>query len=217
MLSLQEKQVYNNHLAVSRKMAGKPFKLRKNFDKVDEETVFLLKKLSKWFDLYPHVKQEDFFKAPFKIYPDETSFFLSYFITKKALTAYTLYMKEQDLEDPDTFDSLRRLQQSLIFVYKYCSENKIPLSEYETFTIGVIPEYITHLKKHYINFYTLHTLNFATPTIDPQVLDFMFKDFHISFMKSRNSFFYSKKMKSFSLLAKQKVDVKIQIELEKTK
>ena len=201
----------------SRKAINKPFRIRKDFEKLDEKVVTTLNTLSRFFNSYPNIDQEVFFSAPHKIYPDQSYLDLNYFTTRKAISAYTLYIKQLEFEDPDSLNSLKRLQQSLIFLIKYCSENGLLLEEYESFTKGKLPEYITHLKNHKITFYTLHALQITSPKVESQILDFIFKDFYITFQKTKNSFFHSKKMKSFSLLAKQKTSDILKTERQNNK
>lgn len=207
MITEFEKQIYNNHLVVSRR--GKPFKLRKNFSKLDEDKVISLQKLSKLFNEYPNLNQEEFFEAPHKVYPDEdTHYPLDFYTKPKAIKCYTQYMKQLEFMSPDSEKSLKRLVASLNFVTKYCKEKGISLGEYETHEEGTLPCFVEHLKHHKISFYTLHALTFRKPAVDSRILDFIFPDFYRNFQITRASFYNSSKMKDLAKKAVTKIKEK---------
>jgi hypothetical protein len=208
MISEFEKQIYNNHLVVSRKVKNEPFKLKKDFSDLDGDKVISLQKLSKLFNSYPNLIQEDFFMAPHKIYPDDDYYPLEFYTKQKAIKCYTDYVKQLEIQDPDSPDSLRRLAESLKFVSRYCIENNLQLSEYELNIEGTMPCFVEHLKNHKINYYTLHALTFQKPQIESRILDFIFPDFYLVFQKTKNKFFTSKKMKEFAKQAKQKLETR---------
>jgi hypothetical protein len=206
MISEYEKQIYNNHLVVSRKVMGAPFKIKKDFSDLDVYKIVSLQKLSKLFNSYPNLIQEDFFMAPHKIYPDDDYYPLEFYTKQKAIKCYTDYVKQLEIQDPDSPDSLRRLAESLKFVSRYCIENNLQLSEYELNIEGTMPCFVEHLKSHKINYYTLHALTFQKPQIESRILDFIFPDFYSVFQKTKNKFFASSKMKDFAKSAKTKLD-----------
>jgi hypothetical protein len=210
MISEFEKQIYNNHLVVSRKVKNEAFKIKKDFSNLEEDKITSLQKLSKLFNNYPNLIQEDFFMAPHKIYPDETYYPLDFYTKQKAIKCYTDYVKQLEIQDPDSPDSLRRLAESLKFVSRYCIENNLQLSDYELNIEGTMPCFVQHLKDHKINYYTLHALTFQKPQIESRILDFIFPDFYLVFQKTKNKFFASKKMKEFAKQATNKLETKIQ-------
>ena len=213
MITDFEKQIYNNHLVVSRTVKNQPFKIRRDFSKIEEDKIVALQKLSKLFTNYPNLIQEDFFEAPYKIYTDEDIYYPLDFYTKpKAIKCYTQYMKEVEVRNPDAVESLKRLVQSLTFVTKYCIEKGISLGEYETYMEGTLPCFIEHLKHHKINYYTLHALSFTKPNIETRILDFIFPDFYVLFQKTRALYFNSSKMKEVAKKAKIKIDKKLKSE-----
>jgi hypothetical protein len=209
MISDFEKQIYNNHLVVSRKVKDEPFKIKKDFSNLEEDKIISLQKLSKLFKTYPNLIQEDFFTAPHKIFPDESYYPLEFYTKPKAIKCYTDYVKQLEIQDPDSPDSLRRLAESLKFVSRYCIENNLQFSEYELNIEGTMPCFVEHLKSHKINYYTLHALTFKKPQIESRILDFIFPDFYLVFQKTKNKFFSSLKMKEFAKQAKTKLENKI--------
>lgn len=211
MISEFEKQIYNNHLVASRKANGKPFKLKKDFCNLEEDKIISLQKLSKFFNNYSNIIQEDFFIAPHKIYQDDAYYSLDFYTTPKAIKCYTQYVKQLEIQDPDSPDSLRRLAESLKFVSRYCVENNLYLDAYELYTEGTMPCFVQHLKDHKINYYTLHALTFKKPQIESRILDFIFPDFYLVFQKTKNKFFASSKMKEFAKQAKMIIENKLKL------
>lgn len=209
MISEFEKQIYNNHLIASRKAKNEPYRIKKDFSNLEEDKVIALQKLSKLFNNYPNLLQDDFFIAPHKIYPEDSYYSLEFYTTPKAIKCYTQYVKQLEIQDPDSSDSLRRLTDSLKFVFNFCKENNLQLSDYEINMIGTMPCFVQHLKDHKINYYTLHALTFKKPQIESRILDFIFPDFYEVFQKTKNKFFSSKKMKEFAKQAKNKIEQKL--------
>lgn len=213
VISEFEKHIYNNHLIVSRKVKGEPFKLKKDFSGVDDETVMYLNKLATLFNNHPNLIIEEFFMAPHKIYPDEGYYPLKFYTTPKAIKCYTQYMKQMEIQDPDSPESLKRLVEGLKFVFQYCKEKELQLSEYELNIEGTMPCFVAHLKNHKINYYTLHALTFQRPQIESRILNFIFPDFYDVFQKTKNKFYTSKKMKEFAKQAKQKIETQLKKQL----
>jgi hypothetical protein len=209
MVSEFEKQIYNNHLVVSRKVKKEAFKIRKDFSDLEEDKVVALQKLSRLFNTYPNLIQEDFFMAPHKIYSDESYYPIEFYTRPKAIKCYSDYMKQLELQDPDSPDSLKRLLESLKFVAKYCKENNLQLSDYELNIEGTMPCFVQHLKDHKINYYTLQALTFKNPKIESEILEFIFPDFYLVFQKTKNKFYTSKKMKEFAKQAQSKINTKL--------
>lgn len=204
-----QKQIYNNHLVVSRKVKGEAFKIKKDFSNLESEKAMYLEKLERLFNNYPNINQEDFFTAPHKVYPEDTYYPLEFYTKQKAISCYTQYVKLLEIQDPDTIEALKRLQESLKFVLNYCKEKNLQLSEYELNIEGSMPCFVDHLKNHKINFYTLHALTFGKPKLESGILTFIFPEFYEVFQRTKNKFFSSKKMKEFAKQAKIKLETKL--------
>ena len=92
-----EKRVYNTWLATTRSQCGKPFKLRKNWSKFeDRPESLLLKKLAKMFNRYDNIDINDWFEAPYKIYPEKIEYDLKYYTLMKQYTTYRLYKQKKN-------------------------------------------------------------------------------------------------------------------------
>jgi len=88
-----EKTIYNEYLKESRKSKNQPFKLRKDFSKLDETVGIALKRLAVLFEKHKEIAISDFFKAPYAIYSESETFYLKFYTTQKAITVYKIYME----------------------------------------------------------------------------------------------------------------------------
>lgn len=199
-----QKRIYNSHLAISRKMRDKPFRIRKDFTHMDQLTLDQLSSLERFFNSYPNINIDDYFSAPYSIFEDEY-FGFEYFLTTKAKKAYAQYMKKMEIDDPDSEGSLKRLAESLKFIKDFCKEKSLTLEEYPVYIESNLPCMIDHLKNHHINMYALHALGVSKIEVESRILDFIFSDFWITFQKTKNKFYLSKKMKEFSRKAIDKI------------
>lgn len=206
-----QKRIYNSHLAISRKMRDKPFRIRKDFADMDQTKVDQLASLERFFNSYQNVKIDDYFAAPYAIFEDDDYFDLDFFLTSKAKKVYSQYMKKIELDNPDSESSLKRLVDSLKFVKDFCKEKGLTLEEYPLYIENALPNIIDHLKNHRINMYTLHALGVSKIEVESRILDFIFSDFWITFQKTKNKFYLSKKMKELSKKAIDKVSAQLNI------
>ena len=206
MISEDQQRIYNNHLVASRKAQDAPFRLRKDFTKVDVDKIRYLEKLDRFFKSYPSIDQQSFFMAPHEIYDDDSQYSLEFYTRPKAITCYTQWMKKLELEDPDGDVIMHRLTESLKFVFKFCKEKGLTFEQYQSYSELSLPCFLDHLKNHKINFYTLHALTFANPKVESKILEFVIPDFFLTFQKTKNKFFHSTKMRTFSRKAKEQLD-----------
>lgn len=206
-----QKRIYNSHLAISRKMRDKPFRIRKDFSDMDQTKLDRLASLERFFNSYNNIKIDDYFSAPYVIFEDDDYFDLDFYLTSKAKKAYSQYMKKIEMDDPDSESSLNRMVDSLKFVKNFCREKNLTLKEYPLYIEGALPTMIDHLKNHHINMYALHALGVSKIEVENRILDFIFSDFWITFQKTKNKFYLSKKMKEFSKQAIDKVSAVLNI------
>jgi hypothetical protein len=206
MINEKEKSIYNSFLYSSRKAKNKPVRLRQNFDNIESKDEVALKKLNLLLSKYTHINYNDFFIAPYKIYGKDNYFDISFFNTRKAIRCYSLYCKDREVQDPDSEESIDTLRRCLKFIYNYCSDKKITLTEYKTYIPGTgveisrrggTPEIFWHLKDHKINFYTLHAFDMdtAVKNKDTAIFDWFISDFTDLYSKTRVKFISSKSLK----------------------
>jgi len=150
-----EKTIYNKHLAVSRSLRKKSFKLKKDFTGFeDDERYPYIKRIAILFGKYPEIDMNLYFIAPYKLYPDVEYFDLQYFSSLRAIKSYSLYKNELEKLAPE--QHISDVKKSLGFITKYCIENKISLDKYiNNKTQGMHPDWMYHLKLNKINIYTL--------------------------------------------------------------
>jgi len=190
-------------------MRDKPFRIRKDFSNMDQTKLDRLTSLERFFNSYQNIRIDDYFTAPYAIFEDDDYFDLEFFLTSKAKKAYSQYMKKIEMDDPDSESSLKRLADSLKFVKNFCKEKGLTLEEYPLYTEESLPCMIDHLKNHHINMYCLHALGVSKIEVENRILDFIFSDFWITFQKTRNKYFLSKKMKDFGKLAITKIQTRL--------
>lgn len=191
-----EKNVYNTFLATSKRVKNQPYKLRENFSNLEKEKYILLKKLSNFFTRYDHIQLGDFFIAPYEVYSKTEYFDLSFYITRKALSCYTQYIRSKELVNPSSEASMVEGKNILKFIYKFCITNKLTLEQYKQHT--VTPLFLIHLKEHRINFLTLHALDVdhVIRSYEKDFLDFYFPDFYKYYKETRNGFISSTNYKN---------------------
>ena len=192
-------KIYNTHLAISRKMLEKPFKIRKDFSNMDENKMMILKRLEILFNHNPSIDLDLFFKAPYEIWKDEKYFPLDFYLKGKAISTYIKYVKMLDFENVDSEENKLRFQKCIKHIYDFCIDKSIPLEEYIKYTEDgeSLPSILLHLKGHKINYQILVLLNFKT-NIEKELLDFIFGDFYLTFGKTRNKILASTSFKPYA-------------------
>jgi hypothetical protein len=174
-----EEHIYNVYLKTTRQKNNQPYKLRKNFETLDDASKIYLKKLSTFFAKHKHIDIDDFFISPFTIYSDENFFDLQYFTTLKAVKSYTLYQKHIQNIAPDNDEQLLRIQKSIKFILNFCKDNKIEINDYIGYKQDNVPSFLIHLKEHKINIYTLYgfkDFEQAFRKADTEIIKFMFDE-----------------------------------------
>jgi len=154
-LTQLEKNLYNTYLHASRTTRGKPFNSRKDFSNISEEDCFTLKKITNFFNRFPHIKVEYYFRAPYIIYEDQEHFKLDFFAKMSAVKAYTIYMKQIQEKDPDSPEQIQFITDSLKFIGMFCIKNNILLEQYPTFQTGITYNWMKHIKENYISVYSI--------------------------------------------------------------
>ena len=96
-----EKNIYNTYLATSKKAKNKPFKIRKDFSGLNSIDILCLKKIRNFFNKFNWVIPEQYFIAPYILYPDQEWFGLDFFASQKGIKTFTLYLKKLKMTAPD--------------------------------------------------------------------------------------------------------------------
>lgn len=148
------------------------------------------------FKKHPNINQEYFQAAipPWEI-PE-----------KEAIKLYVEYVKSLVLDDPDKDESIERLKSGLKYVFKFCKEKNLTFAEYLVYSEEALPCWVVHLKKHSIDFHTLHALQLSKPVIDSELLEFVISNFFTNYQRTKQKFYNSKRMKNFGKKAKEKLE-----------
>ena len=110
-------QVYNDHLAISRKSRNKPFTIRKDFEGFENERGYVFyKKLDHFFKTYSNINRQLFFEAPYKIYTDVEYFPIEYYTTRKAVSSYNMYLKKLDSSSLNSDYHLNWIKSTLLYL-----------------------------------------------------------------------------------------------------
>jgi len=209
-----QKRIYNKHLAVSKIVKNKPFRVRVNFEKFDESRLVFLKKIETFLSKYPEVDIDRYFIAPYKLYPDVEYFDLSYFASPRAIKSYSLYSNIIKLQQPD--EQKTDVAESLRFIGSFCINHKINLDDYGVFRKDLEPCWVYHLKTGKINCYTLMEFPGIYSIIEEMPGDeriFLLGEFGTNFLEYRNKYNNSKLLKPFLIKAYQKVKFFVDREL----
>jgi len=192
-----EKRIYNAFLIASKRAKNKPFRLRNNFTDISDEVYINLKKLGAFFNHNQTISCGDFFWAPYEVYSKEEYFDLSFYNTRKAIIAYSQYMRKRETFDPDSDACIEGCKTALKNIYTFCLTHAITLNDYKN-SSNPIPPFLLQLKEHTINFYVLHGLDIErrVKQIEPELLDFYTKDFYNLFYLTRTKFLTSNRLKT---------------------
>lgn len=195
-LSNFEKSVYNTFLVTGKKIKDQPFKIRENFTTFEPEKFIQVRKLGMFFNRFKHIKPVDFFSAPYFVYSKTEYFDLAFYNSRKAIVCYSNYMRNKQLLDPESEESIADCKTILKFIYTFCADNNLTLKDYKA--INVVPLFLPHLKDHSINFLTLHALDidFEIKRYEKDFLDFYFPDFYTFYKQTRNNFISSTRFKT---------------------
>lgn len=196
MISTYDRYVYNTYLKSLRSSSGQPYRLRKNFETLNEVTINYIQKLSNFFKRNKEINPEDFFNASFNINNDEKFFDLKYFTSLKAIKAYTIFQKNREYQDPDSKDQLDFTKQSFKFIYNFCSNSQLPLEIYPNHITNNMFSFLLHLKERKINIYSLFAFKLFEKNFknsDREVLCFMlgnefidnFDTFKVKYLNSK--------------------------------
>lgn len=99
------------------------------------------------------------------------------YLKNKTLKRYIQYWKTLEKVDIDSADYLQFLDDSVIFIKRFCKEEGIRLSEYITYsrTSGGYPIFLTHIKQRkislFVTFLWVETLSIFE-SLDPKLLVF---------------------------------------------
>lgn len=206
---INDKLIYNTYLKISRTHSGLPFRFRKQWEGFEESYVYPhVLRLKNFFTRNKGVDINDFFSAPYTIYPGESGFDLSFYSSPKAIKVYTLAMRKKILLPPDDAFHLKGIAKGLKFIQTFCYFKKISIDDYVKFKDGVQSAFIVHLKDRKINIYNLFAFDNFEKCLsqnDPDLLRFTLGDIYDNISVFRTKFLGSKSAKFLAIEGLKKI------------
>lgn len=148
-----DKRVYNMWLSSVRKHSNKPFRKRVNFNDFENHKSFpFLKKLSHLFIKTPHLFRYEFFDAPYFVDKTRKYYDLKYYSSFKAISNFSSYISKLE-NDPNNI--LSNILNSFKFIYNFCLEKNLRLSDYAFYKSIAYNDCLKHIKDHYVSPYII--------------------------------------------------------------
>lgn len=206
---ISEKIIYNVFLKISRTQAGLPFRYRKQWHGFEETPQYQhVLRLKNFFSRNKSVDVNEFFSAPFTIYPGESGFDLAFYSSPKAIKIYTLAQKKKLFLSPDTPYHLNNIAKGLKYIWRFCQESNIKVLDYPKFKSGVHPISIVHIKERRISVYNMFAFDDFEGELlrcDPETLRFTLGDIYDNIAVFRTKYHGSSKAKPLASLGLKKL------------
>ena len=206
---VSEKSIYNIFLKISRTQNGLPSRLRKQWEGFEETQSYPhILRLKNFFSRNSQVNVNDFFLAPYTVYPGESGFDLPFYSSPKAIKVYTLAMKKKALLSPDDKHHLTAIVEGLKFIKKFCQDQKIDINSYIEYRNGVQNYFVSHLKNRQVSIYNLFAFkNFEKVLMqhDPDLLRFTLGELYDNIDVSRTKYFNSQKARVLATSGLKKI------------
>lgn len=204
-----EHKIYNTYLKFSRGKLGMPYRVRKHWDGFETSTAFpKINKLKNFFLRNNCVNIDDFFTAPYTVYPGESGFDLDFYSSPKAIKVYSLYVKKQMQLSPDDNFHLNHIFKGFKFILNFCKLNSIQVKDYIRFKEGVQNSFIIHLKERKISVYNLFGFEGFEKYFysnDPDIVRFTIGEIYDQIPLFRTKFLSSKKAKQLIVEGMKKI------------
>lgn len=211
-----DKRVYNLYLASVKRMQGKPYRKRVNFDGFERDRKFpMLKNLSSLFKELPHLMCVEYFEAPFHVFEPKTHFDLSFYASGRGISAYTKHIKGGSTSDPD--EQLDNIKKSFLFIYKFCKDNKISLKDYPFYKSISLNDCLKHIKNHNVSMYvafSIPELYSILINLDAEIYSLFFGD--ISILDLQRKYERSKVAPKLCVKLKEEISKRLEKSLENT-
>jgi len=206
---ISEKIIYNTFLKISRSQAGLPYRYRKQWHGFEETPQYqYVLRLKNFFLRNKSVDIKEFFSAPFTIYPGESGFDLSFYSSPKAIKIYTLAQKKKLFLPPDDIFHLTNIAKGIKYIWRFCNEKNIQITDYPRFKEGIQPVFISHLKNRRISIYNLFAFEHFEKELsacDSDVSRFILGELYDNIPVFRTKFLTSKKAKVLAVEGLKKI------------
>jgi hypothetical protein len=207
--------IYNTYHRIQRKRKGLPYRLRKDFSDIqNNENYATLLKLEQFFKRNQYINMNDFFESPYEVYKDENHFKLDFYLSQKAIKAYSIYQRKKTFSDPDSDIQRKFVLDGWKYIYDFCKQEKINLSDYLNHKTNLINTVFIHLKEKNISIYNCLSFDNFQKIINShsyEILEFMLGDLISKISIFRTRFYASKKCKNLSYgglkILKEKLEI----------
>lgn len=186
--------IYNSFIRAYRTANSAPYRARKTYDTLPQEVKNKVERIKLFFDSYD-IDVNDFFEAPYFLYPDTKYFPFDYYLSRKAVKSYSDFEKQLLMLGPDNSRNLIKIKNSASFIKKFLKENNISFLEYLDYKKDKVPSFITHLKNKKVSVYFLLGLegfNKAFFSFDSNLLKFIIPDIYENYELYNKKFTTSK-------------------------
>jgi hypothetical protein len=201
-------EIYNAYLGTSRRAMNQPWKARKNFDGFEKTPDGIIcRKLELFFKKFPQISPHEFFKAPYEVYKDDSTFPLNFYTTQKAIAVYTALQKQKQEESPDTENQIKSIKESLKYIASYCIEKGITLEQYCKGNSSYVQKPFVDFAEKRLNIYVLIKL----PFFDTQLNSLNLQDKELYLKETFNSIAKYKMRLNTSSRAKSLIDEGLRI------
>ncbi len=202
----KQQEIYNQYLKAIAKVNNRPYKLRKDFSKLDEDSKIILYRLELFFDKFSHIQPYNFFLA-FLEYKELKYASLDSYLKQSAIIAYSRHSKQKYDEYVDSEKSLEDFIQGARNIVAFCLENKLPTRDYRTAVNNSgVPWILIHLNEQKISYYHLHALDISRTNIKSDYTDIVFRDFDEMFSSTKQKYINSNKLKQLGNKIREKIE-----------
>lgn len=201
-----QKGIYNQYLKAIAKVNNRPYKLRKDFEKLEEELKAVLYRLELFFNKFNHIDPYNFFLAYLE-YREIKFANLSDYLTQKAIIAYSKHNKNKYDEYVDSNKSLEDFVQGFKNIVAFCLSNNLPTKEYRMAVNNInVPWILIHLNEQKISYYHLHALDISRTELNSDYIEILFHDFDKVFQETKQKYISSNKLKELGNKLKSKIE-----------
>ena len=199
-MTSQEKHIYNSYLRISRSRQNKPFKLRKDFSKFEDDKNYkYVIKLSNILSRNKSIDLEEYISAPYEVYDDHEHYDLKFYTTQRAIKVYTTYTKKRMADNIDDEQIIDKIKDSLFFIYNFCKDNDITLKEYVAHKTNIMNSFVLHVQENKIILYVLFGFSTFEKELNKtpyEMREFILGDLVRNIDRYRKNFQASKKAKN---------------------
>ena len=202
----KQQEIYNQYLKAIAKVNNRPYKLRKDFSKIDEDSKIILYRLELFFDKFSHIQPYNFFLA-FLENKELKYASLDSYLKQSAIIAYSRHSKQKYDEYVDSEKSLEDFMQGARNIVAFCLENRLPTKDYRTAVNNSgVPWILIHLNEQKISYYHLHALDISRTNIKSDYTDIIFRDFDEMFSSTKQKYINSNKLKQLGNKIREKIE-----------